>query len=342
MKSTNHLWRLLAALLALSLFAAACGGDDDDDVGSTGDGDEDASDDVALDACDTLELSGDVADADFTGVSVAVGSKDFAEQRVLGAILVEALEAKGATVVDKTNLGGTSVVRDAMIAGEVDASFEYNGTGWTNHLGRDNPSFDSDQLSANVCVNDLEENNVRWLGRSPFNNTYGFATGPDFLDDGEPFTLDSMAEYIDENSDATVCLETEFPTRPDGLVLFEDATGVVIPESQIQVLDTGVIYDETASGNCDFGEIFTTDGRIPALGLNLVEDPGVFIVYNVSLTLPDSVYEQAPESWDALTNAILEPLTNEKMAELNARVSADGEDPSTVAADYLVEIGVSG
>lgn len=330
----SPIWRIVALAFAVALFAAACGGDDDDASS------EDSGDTEESATCDTLDLSGDLAAVDFTGVDVAIGSKDFTEQIVLGQILVEALEAKGATVNDQTNLGGTSVVREAMLAGEIDVSWEYNGTGWTNHLGRDDPSFDSDVLSTAVCAADLAENDVRWLGRSPFNDTYGFATAPDFLDDGAPFTLDSMAAYVEANDDAVVCLESEFPTRPDGMVLFEEATGVIIPESQIQTLETGVIYDETANGNCDFGEVFTTDGRIPALDLNLVEDPGVFIVYNVSLTMPDSVYQLAPESWDALTAAILAPLDNATMAELNRRVSADGEEASDVAVDFLTEHGI--
>jgi osmoprotectant transport system substrate-binding protein len=135
-------------------------------------------------------------------------------------------------------------------------------------------------------------------------------------------------------------MESEFPTRPDGLILTENATGITLPASQQNILDTGVIYTETANGNCTFGEVFTTDGRIPALGLSLVEDPGVNIVYNVSATFRQSTFEQAPEAFQTLVDAILTPLTNERMADLNARVSAQGEEPSAVAREYLVSEGI--
>jgi osmoprotectant transport system substrate-binding protein len=84
---------------------------------------------------------------------------------------------------------------------------------------------------------------------SPFNDTYGFATAPGFLDGGATFTLQSMADHLGANADATLCLETEFPNRPDGLVLFEEATGYTVPESQIDILETGVIYEETVNAN---------------------------------------------------------------------------------------------
>ena len=58
-----------------------------------------------------------------------------------------------------------------------------------------------------------------------------------------------MAAYLKENPDTKVCMETEFPDRPDGLVLFEKATGYKIPQSQIQILDTGLIYTETRTAS---------------------------------------------------------------------------------------------
>ena len=125
--------------------------------------------------------------------------------------------------------------------------------------------------------------------------------------------------------------------RPDGLVLWEEHTGTTIPDRQMRTLETGVIYEETVSGNCTFGEIFTTDGRIPALGLDVVEDPGVFILYHVSLTMPDSVFPEAPEAFEAVADTIFSGLDNDTMAELNRRVSADGENPRAVATDYLTQ-----
>lgn len=341
--------RLAAALAAVALVAGACGSDDDGgssadeptptDGGST---DTTAADGGSTDAtCTTANDESDavasLSELDFSGLELNVGSKDFVEQFVLGNLVIVGLEAGGATVTDSTNLGGTVVNRDAMVAGEIDMYFDYNGTGYTNFLALEDPSFDSVELTNTVCVIDLEENGIRWVGVSPFNNTYGFATASDSPAAGGD--LQAMMEYVNENSDATVCMETEYPNRPDGLVLLEEATGLTIPDGQAEVLDTGVIYDETAQGNCTFGEIFTTDGRIPALDLVVVEDPGVHVLYNVSLTMQDDVFQQAPEAFEALADSILDGLDNATMAELNRRVT-DGEDPKAVATDYLTQQGL--
>ncbi|MFZ8888000.1 MAG: glycine betaine ABC transporter substrate-binding protein [Actinobacteria bacterium] len=299
---------------------------------------------LALSGCaasDESSSGGTLSEYDLSGVSVAVGSKDFDEQLILGEMMVAAFEAAGAEVDNKVNLGGTNVARAALESGEIDIYMEYNGTGWTVHLGQSDPSFDPEVLTSGVRDMDLAENGIVWVGRSPFNNTYGFASSPEVTEaNGGAFDLKSMMEYVRDNSDAVVCMESEFPSRPDGLILTETHAGIDLPDNQQLILDTGIIYTETANNNCDFGEVFTTDGRIPALGLTLVTDPGVNILYNVSGTIRQDKYNEAPEAFDGIIEAVLAPLDNIKMAELNGKVSAEGEDPADVARDFLVAEGL--
>ncbi len=326
---TTRSWRALGSILAFALLGAACGDDGDDASGDGGDGGDGGA------------AAGEFSELDLSGVSIAVGSKDFTEQLVLGEMLVASFEAAGADVENRVNLGGTNVNRQALEEGEIDVYAEYNGTGWTEHLGNESPSDDPETLTQAVREQDLERNGIHWLSRSPFNNTYGFATGPALTEEhGGAFDIDEMATYLQENPDATVCMESEFPDRSDGLVLFEEATGYTIPEGQIDIIDTNLIYTETAQGSCDFGEIFTTDGRISELDLAIVDDLGTFIIYNVSVNVRDEVYQENPEAFDTIAEEMLSGLDNETMAELNRRVSVEGEDPADVARDYLSEQGL--
>jgi osmoprotectant transport system substrate-binding protein len=274
------------------------------------------------------------------GVSVTVGSKNFTENILLGKMLIQAMTAEGANVTDQTNLGGTSVNRTALLSGDIDVYPDYDGTGWTVHLGEQDPSTDPQTLFDAVAKQDLAENKIKWVGLSPFNDTYGFAANGDLAKEQGAFDLQSMADYLKANTDAKLCLETEFPDRPDGLILFENATGYTVPQSQIQILETGLIYTETAKGSCQFGEVYTTDGRISALGLSLVKDPGVFILYNASYTWSDSVFEEHADVYTSLADKIFKSLDATKMASLNAQVDVDGKKADDVAAAYLKEIGV--
>ncbi|MCP3938231.1 MAG: hypothetical protein GY708_23020 [Actinomycetia bacterium] len=305
---------VFAVIVAVTVLAGACGSDDGDSSGS--------------------------AD-DFEGMSLTIGSKNFTEQYVLSEILIQGLIARGAEVTDRTDTGDTPTTRAALLGGEIDAYWEYNSTGWVEHLGNGSPDDDAEELTDDVRAAD-RQNGIEWLGRSTFNDTYGFAVGPELAADVAPtrvrvdkFDLDDMADYLEDDGDAVVCVEPEFPDRADGLTLFEDNTGFVVPRSQLRVFDdAGDVYSAVQSGECDFGEVFTTDGRIDSLDLTLVVDGGVFYVYNVSLNIPTAVYQQAPEAFDDLVGDILRPLSQVRMTALNREVT-DGVPVSQVAARYL-------
>ena len=123
-------------------------------------------------------------------------------------------------------------------------------------------------------------------------------------------------------------------------VLFEEEYGYEVPEDQITILDTGVIYTQTAKGDCDFGEIFTTDGRIEELNIELVEDPGVFILYNASFTWNNEHYTANAETYDEIADTIFAGLDEETMTGLNYQVDIEGESASDVAQQYLTDIGL--
>lgn len=329
-KSMKNIVALTGATALLALAGCATdAGETDADVAET------------TDTKATVEEVTTLAQYDLTGIDIAVGSKDFDEQLILGEMMVLAFEEAGATVDNKVNLGGTNIARAALESGDIDIYMEYNGTGWTVHLGQEQPSFDPEELTAGVREMDLEKNGIVWVSRSPFNNTYGFTSSPEVTEaNGGAFSLQTMMEYVRDNPDAVVCMESEFPSRPDGLILTEEATGITLPVDQQLILDTGIIYTETAANNCDFGEVFTTDGRIPALNLTLVEDPGVNILYNVSGTIREDKYNEAPEAFDGIIEDVLAPLDEIRMAGLNAKVSAEGEEPVAVASEYLIEEGL--
>lgn len=305
--------RLSAVAIAMPLLLAACGSDDDS-----------ASADAMSD------------------VSITVGSKNFTEQYVLSEILIQAVAARGGEVTDMTDTGDTPTTRAALVNGDIDAYWEYNSTGWVEHLGKSEaPDPDGEALTEAVAEAD-SANGIEWIGRSSFNDTYGFALSPSLASETavdrfrvDAFDLEAMAEYLDDNDDAVVCVEPEFPIRDDGLVLFETETDYEIPDGQLRVIDDAAdIYGAVADGACDFGEIFTTDGRIDALDLRTVVDDGVFYVYNVSLNISQDVYNQAPDAFDDLVEDILRPMSQTRITELNRRVS-DGESVADVAADYL-------
>lgn len=321
----NPTARVLVALLALALVAAACG---DGDGGGGGDGGEQGS------LAENYDLS---------GASLTVGSKEFTEQLVLGQIAIQALEAAGADVNDQTGLGGTEPARQALTSGEIDLYWEYTGTGWIQFLGETELLEGSEEYYQQVSERDREENGIVWLEPAPLNNTYQIATTQEVVDETGTETLSDYAELVGESpEDATLCSGTEFTTRDDGLPGLEDHYGFDLPDSELSTIQLGAVYQAVANQDpCEFGSVFATDGRIPALDLVIVEDDqGFFPAYNAAVTMREETFEEHSQLED-LFGEISPELDNETMQELNRRVDQEGEFPDEVASDFLQENGLT-
>ena len=306
---------------------------------------------LAMTACevdgviDDPELEGSLAqDYDLSGAELTVGSKEFTEQLVLGHIARIALESTGATVEDEIGLAGTAIVREALVAGEIDLYWEYTGTGWITLLGETEPVPGADAQYEAVAERDLEENDIRWLEPAPFDNTYAVAVHESAAEEFDLAQLSDLQRLLDENPDeATFCVASEFVTRDDGLPGMEEHYDIAFPQENLVMLDEGAIYSEVAQrDNCNLGEVFATDGRIAALDLEVLEDDQDFFpAYNPSVTVRDEVYEQYPQLGDMFAE-IASRLDTETMQDLNRRVDAEGEFPEEVAEDFLRTEGFIG
>jgi osmoprotectant transport system substrate-binding protein len=277
------------------------------------------------------------------GAQITIGSKEFSEQIILGQMLVQALEAAGAQVTDRTNLAGTLVLRESLAAGEIDLYWEYTGTGWADIFGEEEVIDDPDELLATVAERDLEENGVVWGERAEFENTYAIASNQAILEEYGVETLSDLAELSQTSQDdATVCIAEEFATRADGFIGMQEHYDMNIPEEQ-QLMDEGIIYTETADApdsSCNFGMVFTTDGRIGALDLVVLEDDQAFFPeYNPAITVRSEIAEEYPEVVD-LANDIIGRIDFETMRELNLRADEEGVPHEDVARDFLVDEGI--
>lgn len=277
-------------------------------------------------------------DQSLEGATFVVSSKDFTESILLGKITETVLAAHGAQITDKTNIKGSSNVREALTSGDVDMYWEYTGTAWINYLGNTDPIADPEEQYDAVVEADAD-NDIAWLDATPFNNTYAMAVNADNAADTGVETLSDLADLAESDPDkATFCVESEFNSRDDGFPGMVDAYDISVPDSNIKLLDTGVIYNEVAKGDtCTFGEVFTTDGRIAALDLTvLTDDQQFFPNYNASLTLRQDMLDEYPQIADYM-NPVIAELDDATMTELNSQVDTEGLDPGDVAEDWLTE-----
>ena len=319
---TGVLLAVLAAALATVL--AGCGG-----AGIGGSG-----------------AAGPLADVDLSDASFTVGSKAFTEQQILGQISIQALEATGASIEDRTGQAGSDATRLSLENGDIDMYWEYTGTNWILHLSNTDPVFPEKKQYEVAKKGELKENDIVLLERAPFNNTYALAmrsNAPEEVPALKGVTkMSDLKPLVEKNPDAaSICVESEFSTTNDGLPGTEKHYGFKFPEDNVHIFDTGVVYDRTAAGDpCNFGEVFTTDGRIAALDLTLLEDDKNFYpTYNPAVNVRKETYEEYGDQLDAVFTPVSKALNTENMREMNTAVDVDGELPEDVAEQWLQDNG---
>ncbi|MBK5238562.1 MAG: glycine betaine ABC transporter substrate-binding protein [Actinomycetales bacterium] len=290
---------------------------------------------LAITGCSAGATTSNTGTGELAGLTGVIGSKEFTEQLILGNIATLALNNAGADVTYQ-ELAGSANVRAALMSDDILGYYEYTGTGWLVYLENDAPVTGTKAQYDATAQADLAKNGIVWLDGAEFNNTYAFAIRSDKAKELGVSTMSEVAAL--PTADQTFCIEAEFSARPDGWPGFESTYG--LKSSDISTLDAGPIYQITADGNtCNFGEVYTTDGRIAALDLTVMtDDKDFFPVYQGAFTLKESTLTAFPAIATVL-NPLSAALTESVMQKLNAQVDIDGEDPQDVARQFLKDNG---
>ena len=305
----------LIAALAVGLIAGGCGDDEESGGGATGGG-----------------------GAALEGASLAVGSKEFTEQLILGKITVAVLENAGAKVNDQTGLAGSVAARKALEAGEIDMYWEYTGTNWLTYLKETKPIADAQEQYDAVAQAEVK-NKIKLLDPAPANNTYAFAVREEAAADLGVVKISDFKTLVGERpEEASLCVGEEFTARDDGLPGVEKTYGFKFPKDGVIKIDEGIIYTEVdKGGKCNFGEVFITDGRIAANKLTVVEDDMKFFpVYNPALNVRQDAIDKYPPLAE-LFNPVAAKLDSATLQKLNAQVDVDGLPEEEVAQQWLEE-----
>ena len=240
---------------------------------------------------------------------VVVASKIDTEGSVLGELIIQTLERNDIATENRLQLGGTSVVRTALEAGEIDVYPEYTGNGAFFFDMADSPVWkDADQAFETVKERDAEQGLV-WLEPASANNTWAMSIREDVAEAHELVSLEDLAAYLAGGGDFKFAASAEFVESAQALPAFQEAYGFDLSDEQLLVLSGGntaatmrAAAQQTSGVNAAM--TYGTDGGLSALGLVVLEDTkGVQPVYQPAPVVRDSVLEAYPEM-EALLNDV--------------------------------------
>ncbi|TDB05427.1 glycine betaine ABC transporter substrate-binding protein OsmF [Halomonas marinisediminis] len=274
---------------------------------------------------------------------VTVSSKIDTEGSVLGELIVQRLEAGGVEVEERLQLGATSIVREALLAGEIDLYPEYTGNGafFFDMTGSD---VWHDAQAAYETVRERDaENGLTWLAPAAANNTWAISVRGELARDHGLTTLEDLATYLEEGETFKLAASAEFVESEQALPAFQEAYGFELGDDQLLVLSGGntastmrAAAQQTSGVNAAM--TYGTDGGLKALDLVVLEDTlGVQPIYQPAPVVRSEVLEAWPEIDDLLAS-LFAALDLDTLQRLNGEVAVNGRSPADVAADFLAEL----
>lgn len=216
-----------------------------------------------------LLLFGQAATAQET---VTIGSKTFAESRILGEMMAQMLEAHTELkVVRRLGLGGTMVCFESVKSGQLDIYPEYTGTGYVTILKIKKKSNDPLQTYLRVKRSYEKRFDLTWLSPFGFNNTYVLAVRQEVA---KRYSLSNISDLKNIDGKIKPGVSHEFLNRPDGFPGLREAYGFQF--SNVTGMEHGLAYQAIASGKIDLIDAFSTDGELLRYKLHPLRDDRQF------------------------------------------------------------------
>jgi osmoprotectant transport system permease protein len=254
-----------------------------------------------------------------------IGTKPFAEQYVLAAMIEQQLRAAGLTASTREGLG-SNVIFDALAAGEIDVYVDYSGTIWATQMKRSDTKPRAAVLAEVKAW--LTERKIAMLGDLGFENAYVLAMAKARA---TALGVRTLAELAGRARELTIAGDYEFFGRPEWASL-RSAYGLSFREQR--QMQPEFMYQAASHGEVDVIAGYTSDGRIAQFDLTTLDDP------KAAIPPYDAILLLAPRrADDAALRAALQPLLGKVdvalMRAANLR-AARGESPRA-AAQWLNE-----
>ena len=270
---------------------------------------------------------------------IVVGAKDFTEQYVLGNLITLLLQENGFKVEEKFGTAA-AITRAGLISGQIDLMPDYTGTASAVYFKYPEKINDPVKLYEMVKKDDLEQNNMVWLGRTSFNNTYALAIKKDMVD-AMGTTISSLTEYVNKDPEKVLfAVNHTFYEREDGIFGMAEAYGMNIERKNVKAMDTGLTYDAIDRDQVDVAMVFGTDAKLIKFDLLVLEDDKHFFpIYNISIVIRKNVLDKYPEI-EKILLPITQLIDTDTIINLNYEVDGKGKPARMVAEEFLKEKGL--
>jgi osmoprotectant transport system substrate-binding protein len=268
-------------------------------------------------------------------LNVTLGTKNFAEQFVLGELYKQALAAKGYKVTLRRNIGSTEVIDGSLQRGEIDAYPEYLGVAATV-VAREDVTGKDAQQTYEIARRFYGSRGQTLSAQTRFENVDAVATTVFFA---QRHGLRSLAD-LRKLRHFTIGARPEFGDRVQGLQGMQSTYGLT--NATLRPLAIGTQYDALDRGDIDAANVFSTDGQLANGQYKVLEDPKRLFGYqHVALVIDRAKLKRlGGDRFMNVVDALNVRLTTPALIEMNRAVSVEGLEPAAVAQRFLAENGL--
>jgi osmoprotectant transport system substrate-binding protein len=266
---------------------------------------------------------------------VTIGDENLPEQFVLGQLYYQALKAQGFPVTLNPNIGPTQVIMQALATGQLAMYPEYLGT-WNTQVAGIRRQFKTRGAAYLAGQRYATAHDLALLNPTPFSDTNAIAVTFDYAVQNE---LQSIPDLIKVSNQLTLGGPPQFQQSSSGLPALQATYGIV--PGAFKPLELGTQYQALDQGTVQAAVVSTTDPQLLTGGYPLLHDPqDMFGWGNVVPVASARALDAEGPVFAATINRVSALLTLPAIRELNAEVVIGGQDPATVAQQFLQDQGI--
>lgn len=261
---------------------------------------------------------------------IAIGSKNFTEQVILGELLAQQIESHTKIKVDRQlNLGGTFICHEAVKAGQIAGYVEYTGTSLTAVLKQE-PIKDPQAVLDTIKQAYDRQFQLEVMPPLGFENTFAFIVRNEDAKRLQIRTLSEAAKYTPQMRGG---FGYEFLERQDGYPALAKTYGLKFAKTQ--QMEFGLMYQALKEKRVDLIAANSTDGLIPILNLVVLEDDKkYFPPYQAVPIFNQATLKKYPELRTAV-NQLSGLISTKDIQKMNYQVDNQSRPVAQVVREWL-------
>jgi osmoprotectant transport system substrate-binding protein len=274
------------------------------------------------------EISGDLK-------TIAIGSADFTESKIIAEIYAQALEANGFTVRRQFGIGSRETYIPAVQDHSIDLIPEYTGN-LLQYFDENTTATTPDAVLLGLLKALPGDLSILYPSPAEDKDTLAVTEAT-----AQRWNLKTIADLAAHSPEVKVGAPSEFQTRITGLVGLKDRYGLdIAPANFVAISDGGgpATVQALTSGAITAANIFSTSPAIEQNKLVVLEDPkSVFLAANA---VPLVASQKMSNNLKTVLDAVSAKLTTEALIGLNTAVEGNrGADPDEAAQTWISDNG---